>query len=374
MIKPQCPKDRIILALDVDTLEEVKELVLELKDYVGYFKIGLPLIVTYGFEAVRLIEELGGRCYYDSKFHDIPNTVQKACINLVKNNIHFFNIHIQGGSKMISGTVKAVNACCKRLDKEPPIILGVTLLSSFGQRTLTEELCVDKNIEDYVSQLAQVAYDSGLDGVVASADEAKRIRQQIPDKDFIIVCPATRPTWASVNDQVRVDTPRSAILSGVDYMVIGRPITTADNRIAAAQLILDEIATALEDKEKRKELYEKFAEIAQKYIPLEHAKKSAFICIIAKSPTDLIKEGEILHHCVGRMNYDQKFIKEESLIFFVRNKDNPDVPLVTLEYSVKNKKILQCYGDHDTKPSESILHYVNKIWLPYARKTIKQIA
>ena len=131
---------------------------------------------------------------------------------------------------------------------------------------------------------------------------------------------------------------------------------------------------ALEDKEKRKELYEKFAEIAQKYIPLEHAKKSAFICIIAKSPTDLIKEGEILHYCVGRMNYDQKFIKEESLIFFVRNKDNPDVPLVTLEYSVKNKKILQCYGDHDTKPSESILHYVNKIWLPYARKTIKQIA
>ena len=138
----------------------------------------------------------------------------------------------------------------------------------------------------------------------------------------------------------------------------------------------DEYATqkALEDEEKRKELYAKFAEIAMKYIPLEHAKKSAFVCIIAKSPADLIREGEILHHCVGRMNYDQKFVREESLIFFVRNKDNPDVPLVTLEYSVKNKKILQCYGDHDTKPSESILHYVNKIWLPYARKTIKNIA
>ncbi len=138
----------------------------------------------------------------------------------------------------------------------------------------------------------------------------------------------------------------------------------------------DEYATkkALEDEEKRKELYAKFAEIAMKYILLEHAKKSAFVCIIAKSPADLIREGEILHHCVGRMNYDQKFIREESLIFFVRNKDNPDVPLVTLEYSVKNKKILQCYGDHDTKPSENILHYVNKIWLPYAKKTIKQIA
>jgi orotidine-5'-phosphate decarboxylase len=247
MLKPVSPKDRIILALDVETLEEVESLVNELKDYVGYFKIGLPLIVSYGFEAVRLIEKLGGKCYYDSKFHDIPNTVQKACISLVKNNIHFFNVHIQGGSKMIAGSVKAVKAAAKRLDKEPPVILGVTLLSSFGQRTLTTELCVDKNIEDFVVQLAKVAHEAGLDGVVASAEEAKRIRKEINDKDFIIVCPATRPTWSSVNDQVRVDTPRDAILSGVDYMVVGRPITTAENRIAAAQLILDEISTALED-------------------------------------------------------------------------------------------------------------------------------
>ena len=247
MLKPACPKDRIILALDVDTLEDVEKLVNELKDYVGYFKIGLPLIVSYGFEAVRLIERLGGKCYYDSKFHDIPNTVQKACISLVKNNIHFFNIHIQGGSKMIAGSVKAVKAAAKRLGKEPPVILGVTLLSSFGQRTLTTELCVEKSLEDYALQLTRVAYESGLDGVVASAEETKRIRKEIPDKDFIVVCPATRPTWASVNDQVRVDTPRDAILAGVDYMVIGRPIMTAENRIAATQLIIDEIATALED-------------------------------------------------------------------------------------------------------------------------------
>ncbi len=247
MIKPSCPKDRIILALDVETLEEAENLVNELKDYVGYFKIGLPLMVSYGFEAVRLIEKLGGRCYYDSKFHDIPNTVQKACINLVKNNIHFFNIHIQGGSKMIAGSVKAVKAAAKRLEKEPPVILGVTLLSSFGQRTLTTELCVEKSIEDYVVQLARLAYESGLNGVVASAEEAKRIRTEIPDKDFIIVCPATRPTWSSVNDQVRVDTPRSAILSGVDYMVVGRPITTAEDRVGAAKLILDEVATTLKE-------------------------------------------------------------------------------------------------------------------------------
>ena len=245
--KPETAKDRIILALDVDNLKEAEDLVRELKDYVGFFKIGLPLIVNYGFEAFRLLEEHGAKCYYDCKFHDIPHTVQKACISLVKNNINFFNVHIQGGSKMTSSVVKASRAAAKSMGVEPPTILGVTLLSSFGQKTLTTELCVDRNIEDFVLQLAKVAKDSGLDGVVASAEEARRIRKEIGD-DFIILCPATRPTWASVNDQVRVDTPRDAILSGVDFMVVGRPITSADDRIGAASLIIDEIETALTDK------------------------------------------------------------------------------------------------------------------------------
>ena len=245
--KPTQAKDRIILALDVDDLQEAEDLVKELKDYVGYFKIGLPLIVNYGFEAFRLLEEHGAKCYYDCKFHDIPHSVQKACISLVKNNIDFFNVHIQGGSKMTSAVVKASKAAAKSLGIEPPTILGVTLLSSFGQKTLTTELCVDKNIEDFVLQLAKVAKESGLDGVLANAEEARRIRKEIGE-DFIILCPATRPTWSSVNDQVRVDTPRDAILSGVDFMVIGRPITTAEDKVGAAKLIIDEIETALEDK------------------------------------------------------------------------------------------------------------------------------
>ena len=245
--RPKTAKDRIILALDVDNLKDARDLVRELKDYVGYFKVGLPLIVNYGFEAFRLLEEYGARCYYDCKFHDIPHTVQKACISLVKNNIDFFNVHIQGGSKMTSAVVKASRAAAKSIGVEPPTILGVTLLSSFGQKTLTTELCVDKNIEDFVLQLAKVAKETGLDGVVASAEEARRIRKEIGD-DFIILCPATRPTRSSVNDQVRVDTPRDAILSGVDFMVVGRPITSAEDRVDAAKLIIDEIETALEDK------------------------------------------------------------------------------------------------------------------------------
>lgn len=138
---------------------------------------------------------------------------------------------------------------------------------------------------------------------------------------------------------------------------------------------IDEYATkkALEDAEKKKELYAKFASVAEKYMALEKQNSRQYIAIIAQSPADLINEGEVLHHCVGRMNYDQRFIREESLIFFIRNKQTPNTPFVTVEYSLKTRKVLQCYGDHDSKPDDDILHYVNKIWLPYANKTLKKI-
>lgn len=127
------------------------------------------------------------------------------------------------------------------------------------------------------------------------------------------------------------------------------------------------------DKEKRKELYDSFSLVANKYETLQRNLKDNFVVIIAKSPSELVHEGDFLHHCVGRMNYDQKFAREESLIFFVRNKDSIDTPFVTLEYSLKNHKILQCYADHDSKPSDEVLDYVNKKWLPYANRKIRQI-
>ena len=130
---------------------------------------------------------------------------------------------------------------------------------------------------------------------------------------------------------------------------------------------------AIEEANKKQELMRKFSEVAEKYLPLQHNKRSAFICVIAKSPADLIREGEFLHHCVGRMQYDLRFANEESLIFFIRAKEQPDKPLVTLEYSLKTHKVLQCYASHNKKPDDDILHYVNKVWLPYANKHLKQI-
>lgn len=132
-------------------------------------------------------------------------------------------------------------------------------------------------------------------------------------------------------------------------------------------------AKAMKDAEERKELYAKFASVAEKYLPLQKNDKNAFIVLIAHSPQDLIREGDILHHCVGRMNYDQKFAREESLIFFVRNATAPDIPFVTLEYSLTSKKILQCYGEHDHRPSDNVLEFVNKKWLPFANKQLKKI-
>ena len=133
-------------------------------------------------------------------------------------------------------------------------------------------------------------------------------------------------------------------------------------------------AKALKDEQEREEFYNKFAAVANKYLGLEYDKKSAYMSIIAKKPSELTTEGEALGHCVGRMNYDQKFAREESLIFFIRMKDEPEKPLVTVEYSLKNKKVLQCYGDHDSKPDDCVMEFVNKKWLPYANRKLKQIA
>ena len=130
---------------------------------------------------------------------------------------------------------------------------------------------------------------------------------------------------------------------------------------------------ALEEAEKKQELMRRFSEVAEKYSPLQHNKRSAFICVIPRSPADLICEGELMHHCVGRMQYDERFAKEQSLIFFIRAKDKPEKPLVTLEYSLSTHRVLQCYASHNQTPSEEVMHYVNKVWLPYANREIKKL-
>lgn len=132
-------------------------------------------------------------------------------------------------------------------------------------------------------------------------------------------------------------------------------------------------AKAMEDYKKRKMLYKKFEKVAKKYLFMQSDAENGFVIVIAKSPAELINEGEVLHHCVGRMNYDQKFVKEESLIFFVRNKECIDKPFVTLEYSLKTHKVLQCYGEYNSQPSDAVIDFIKKKWLPYANKKLKMM-
>ena len=131
---------------------------------------------------------------------------------------------------------------------------------------------------------------------------------------------------------------------------------------------------AKQDEKERKALYKKFEKIAKKYMPLQDYKKGNYIIVIAKSPAELTREGEKLHHCVGRMGYDQKFVKEQSLIFFVREKSKPRTPYITIEYSPEKRKILQSHGEHNSSPNDSVKRFLEKQWLPFANKQLKQIA
>ena len=146
---------------------------------------------------------------------------------------------------------------------------------------------------------------------------------------------------------------------------------------------IDEMRTAiaLKNEQKRKEaeeeqkhLAENFLAVASKYMPLQSISNGAFVVYIAQSPSELIREGEALHHCVGKLGYDKKFAKEQSLIFFVRSATDTEKPLATIEYDVKRSKILQCYADHNQKPCENVMDYVNNVWLPHASSELKKIA
>ena len=133
-------------------------------------------------------------------------------------------------------------------------------------------------------------------------------------------------------------------------------------------------ARAMEETEKKKALMESFRKVVERYLPLQYDKKKYYLVFIAMSPFDLVREGEYLHHCVGKMGYDQKMIRGESLIFFIRKKTEPTKPFVTVEYSPSKKRVLQCYADHNARPNEQIMNFVEKQWLPFANRQIKKLA
>lgn len=240
-------KDRLIVALDVSSEAEARALIEELRDEVGVFKCGLELFTSCGTSLFALAREYGVRLFFDAKFHDIPNTVAQACRAAVNQSVDIFNLHATGGSAMMEAAAQATAAAYQELLKaEPkaskPALIAVTILTSMKADTLSDELKVGLPLEKMVPYLAQLAKKSNLDGVVASAQEATAIRETCGD-DFLIITPGIRPSWAEANDQARIVTPRVAIARGADYIVVGRPIVKAKDRVVAARKIVEELAS-----------------------------------------------------------------------------------------------------------------------------------
>lgn len=240
MSEKLAPKDRIIVALDVETAVEARAVVGEIGDAVGAYKIGLQLFTAAGGAFVREIVDSGAKIFLDLKFHDIPNTVAKASVEAARLGVWMFNVHALGGAEMLKKTVAELAETCAKENIERPKIIAVTVLTSSNDETLAET-GIARKVDEQVLNLAQLTAKCGLDGVVASPLEAQLIRNNLEKNDFLIVTPGVRPIFATNDDQKRVMTPKDALAAGANYLVIGRPITKAADKLAAVERILAEI-------------------------------------------------------------------------------------------------------------------------------------
>ena len=219
------------MALDVPTRKAALELVGQLREQISFFKVGLQLYTATGPSVVRAILTTGAKVFLDLKLHDIPNTVARAVESAAKLGVHMLTIHLSGGSEMVRAAVAA--------RRDNVSILGVTVLTSATDKTLSEIGIADK-IDNQVLRLAALGVAAGIDGLVASPHETKILRGACGDK-IKIVTPGVRPKGSEAGDQKRFMTPREAIVSGADYVVIGRPITAAADPGKAAAKILEEL-------------------------------------------------------------------------------------------------------------------------------------
>lgn len=227
-------EDRLILALDVPTVDEAKTLVSQLGGSVRFFKIGLQLLSVGGMDFAAELKSQGYKIFLDWKLHDIPATVEKATRNIVNLGADMLTVHATPQVMQAAATGKG-NATTK--------ILGVTVLTSLGTDDLAA-IGLNHSADELVKRRAQQAIDAGIDGVVSSPVETPMLREQFGQK-LCLVTPGIRPTGADKGDQKRATTPADAIKNGADYLVIGRPISQAPDPKTAAIAIQDEIKGAL---------------------------------------------------------------------------------------------------------------------------------
>ena len=236
-------KNKLIVALDTDDGEDIDWLSGTLMDIVPWVKIGFQALSTLGTEAFPWLSERGHKVFVDLKFHDIPNTVARDVGTMTKHGAHMINMHASGGLEMMQAARKSAENAAAANDVPMPILLGVTVLTSIDETGFQQSFGSERGLTKQVVYLAQQAQAAGLDGVCASPLEIEAVREACGD-DFVIVTPGIRPKWAETGDQRRITTPAEAIRRGADYIVVGRPIIEAEDPLAAAEMILEEMKGA----------------------------------------------------------------------------------------------------------------------------------
>jgi orotidine-5'-phosphate decarboxylase len=225
-------KEKLVVALDLSSRDEILAMADRLEGCVGVMKVGLQAYVANGPALVRELVERGETVFLDLKFHDIPNTAKSAVAEAASLGASIVNVHAAGGPAMLS-------ACREAMPKGDAILLGVTILTSLGREDL-EAVGLGGNPQENVIRLARLCQARGLDGVVASPREIETVRDAC-GSDFVILTPGIRSASDAAGDQKRTLTPGEAIRAGADYIVVGRPITGADDPRAAAMRIIDEM-------------------------------------------------------------------------------------------------------------------------------------
>ncbi len=224
----------LIVALDYDNEQAAMSIVSQLDPALCKLKIGKELFTACGPNLVEKIVNLGYKVFLDLKFHDIPNTVYKACKAASDLGIWMINVHTAGGPKMLEMSRKAIDESSHK-----PLLIGVTVLTSIDQQELNS-IGIKENLENFTTQLAQLGYKHKLDGVVCSGHESIKIKQ-VTSEDFLTICPGIRLTREITDDQTRIMTPIEALKNKVDYLVIGRPITQSSSPIKTMSHILSEL-------------------------------------------------------------------------------------------------------------------------------------
>jgi orotidine-5'-phosphate decarboxylase len=232
-------RNPIIAALDVPTAEQALKLAEEIAPAIGAFKIGSELFTAAGPEIVRRVRATGASVFLDLKFHDIPNTVTKAVASAVNLDVQMLTVHTSGGFDMLKAAEQSAQEAAWTLGRTPPLVLGVTVLTSLNAGAL-REIGLDANVEYQVRRLATVAIRAGLRGLVCSPQEVAKLKQIIPP-NMQLVTPGIRTGAEQADDQARTLTPKEAIAAGATWLVIGRPIYAALNPRAAAEKILESI-------------------------------------------------------------------------------------------------------------------------------------